>query len=546
MFVERAQSADPSLLVGEEDRDLLVRLCSQLDGMPLAIELAAARVRSMTLGDLVERLPDRFRLLRGSRRSGADSRQQTLLATIEWSYQLLDVDEQLVFDRLSVFAGSFDLDAAQEVCADDDISNVDIADLLDSLVDRSMIQVDRSAPRARFTLLETMRQFGLDRLTGRGEVDGLRDRHLAHFVNIAAEARACFEGARNRAGRELFELEWDNLRAALEHAEASGDEQSANRLVRDPFWYAFVQPRDEHNAWTQRRASRLKRLDPEVLGSAALWVYINGDYAESERLSRVALSAAPTPDHPSALLFAWVLAATVFAWPEAGTRDDAYRLDLAAKRVASASDDRFSAAIVTAWAGPMLAVAPQDAPGQVAAGRAIVEELDNDSVGCILSGYAANAAFAIEDYATMRAEYELGIELGERSGNHMYASLCLALLASRSASLDDDPEEMFREAVMSLPLQAAILYWALTGLAGWWASIGDITRAAHVIGFLDRYDPTGHPTVADLRGHATDLRGHATELVHQHPDAALWRSEGASMGREEMVEYCLQQLDRSQ
>ena len=160
LFVERSRSADPSFVVSDEDRSVLAALCARLDGMPLAIELAAARVRSMTLRDLAERLDDRFRLLRGSRRSGVDPRQQTLLATVEWSYQLLDPDEQLLFDRLSVFAGSFDLEAAQAVCSDMQIDDEDIAYLLDELVDRSMIQADRSSSGARFRLLETMRQYG--------------------------------------------------------------------------------------------------------------------------------------------------------------------------------------------------------------------------------------------------------------------------------------------------------------------------------------------------------------------------------------------------
>ena len=180
---------------------------------------------------------------------------------------------------------------------------------------------------------------------------------------------------------------------------------------------------------------------------------------------------------------------------------------------------------------------PRTLPRKLWRGRRIVEQLQNNSVSSILALYAANAAFAIGHYETMRAEYELGIELGARSGNHMYECLSLALLAARSASLDDDPREMFHEAITRLRIQVGVLYWALTGLADWWASTGETERAGRVIGFLDHQDPHGHPTVADLRGHAA-------WLVEQDHRASTWRAVGAVMSRDEMVEYCLEQLDR--
>ncbi len=142
--------------------DALVQICERLDGIPLAIELAAARMRSLSAEELLERLQDRFRLLRGSGHSTLD-RHQTLRATVSWSYQLLTEDERLLFDRASVFAGGFDLRAAETVCGFDPIDSVDVIDLVSSLVDKSMIVADRSAFGMRYRLLETLRQYGEDR-----------------------------------------------------------------------------------------------------------------------------------------------------------------------------------------------------------------------------------------------------------------------------------------------------------------------------------------------------------------------------------------------
>ena len=187
LFVNRATSADSSF---QPDRrrptSPIASICRRLDGIPLAIELAAARIRSLSPSDLLERLDDRFRLLRGAGRGGLE-RHQTLRATVAWSYQLLSPDSRLLFDRLSVFAGTFDLAAAEAICADDTIDEYDIVDLLGDLVDKSMVIADRSDRGTRYRLLETLRQYGEERLDDRGETAPMRDAHLGHFVTRVGE-----------------------------------------------------------------------------------------------------------------------------------------------------------------------------------------------------------------------------------------------------------------------------------------------------------------------------------------------------------------------
>ena len=157
LFLERAGAADSSFSIGDVDRDIVADICRTLDGLPLAIELAAARVRSMAPVDLLGRLDDRFKLLRS--RDGADH-HGTLLATVEWSYRLLSDHEQTIFDRLSVFAGGFDLRTVEVVCADDAINESDVIDLLMNLVYKSMVVVERHHDGTRYRVLETLRQFG--------------------------------------------------------------------------------------------------------------------------------------------------------------------------------------------------------------------------------------------------------------------------------------------------------------------------------------------------------------------------------------------------
>ena len=151
LFVERATAADGSFTM--EDRAVVVELCRHLDGIPLAIELAAARVRSMSPAEVLGRLGDRFKLLRGGARGGLD-RHRTLAATLDWSYSLLGEQEATVLDRLAVFAGSFDLAAAEQVCSDDIADEADVADLVASLVDKSMVAAERLPAGTRYRLLE--------------------------------------------------------------------------------------------------------------------------------------------------------------------------------------------------------------------------------------------------------------------------------------------------------------------------------------------------------------------------------------------------------
>jgi len=216
LFAERARSVDPTFDL-EAWREPVAEVCRRLDGVPLAIELAAARVRTLSPTDLAARLDDRFRLLTAGRRSSIE-RHRTLRETVAWSFDLLEPDEQLVFIRLSVLTGTFDIRAAEAVAADDRLDEFDVDDLLDALVDRSMVMAESGPFGRRFRLLETIRQFGAEKLHERSEVDAASARHAHWFATETARIGAMLEGHDEIVAVALLNEIWDNIRAAHEWA----------------------------------------------------------------------------------------------------------------------------------------------------------------------------------------------------------------------------------------------------------------------------------------------------------------------------------------
>ena len=298
LFCERARAIDASF-TPEGHLDALVQICERLDGIPLAIELAAARMRSLSVEELLERLRDRFRLLRGSGRSTLD-RHQTLRATVSWSYQLLTEDERLFFDRASVFAGGFDLRAAEVVCGFDPIDDVDVFDLVSSLVDKSMIVADRGAVGMRYRLLETLRQYGEDQMELRGETALLRDRHAAHYADLVAELDLLVRGARQIEGEERMSIEWDNLRAAHLWSLAQRDLDLAERLAEGSFQYAAFSMRHEHAAMLQRTVQlgdECGRPSTNMLGMLSYWAT-----GKATKKTRGASPSAASTSHPRPII----------------------------------------------------------------------------------------------------------------------------------------------------------------------------------------------------------------------------------------------------
>ena len=236
LFADRARAVGTKR---ELDRETLARLCKRLDGIPLAIELAAARCRTMTPEQIESRLDDRFRLLRGSRR-GRTERHQTLRNAVAWSYDLLEPLERTVFDRLSAFAGGFQLDAAVAVAGGEDMDPLDVEDAVAALVERSMVLAAPTEDGTRYRLLETLRQFGEDRLIESGDGGMIRDRHLAWVHDFVGQAGPGLHGPDDVYWSRALRREFDNLRTAFYRAIDNGDGAAVTHFLRElgmwPFW----------------------------------------------------------------------------------------------------------------------------------------------------------------------------------------------------------------------------------------------------------------------------------------------------------------------
>lgn len=217
LFVDRAVQVQPDFQVTGANAASLVSICCRLDGIPLALELAAARMRSLTLEEIDQRLDHRFQLLTGGSAASLP-RQQTLRSLIDWSYDLLNPQEKALLERLSVFAGGWTLPAAEAVCAGEPLEDWEMLDLLISLSDKSLVTVNTSSETTRYRLLETVRQYAAERLQETTEEERWRRRHLEYFTELMREGEPHLSGAAQKSWLERLDLERDNLRSALEWA----------------------------------------------------------------------------------------------------------------------------------------------------------------------------------------------------------------------------------------------------------------------------------------------------------------------------------------
>jgi predicted ATPase/transcriptional regulator with XRE-family HTH domain len=241
LFTNRAQAAESHFAITDENAPTVADLCRRLDGIPLAIELAAARVNVLPVERIVEHLANRFRILTGGERT-ALPRQQTMRATIDWSYDLLCAPEQKLFERLSVFAGGCTLAAATDVCAGGDVSEGNVLDLLSSLVDKSLVVSDLRVSESRYYLLESFRQYAQEKLSARGEQEQVAHRHALALLKVAEELDVAWDTAADLAWADVTRLELDNLRVAVSWALAGrGDILAGQRLAAlAPMWEPFA------------------------------------------------------------------------------------------------------------------------------------------------------------------------------------------------------------------------------------------------------------------------------------------------------------------
>ncbi|GMQ94372.1 MAG: BTAD domain-containing putative transcriptional regulator [Acidimicrobiia bacterium] len=262
LYVDRVRAFDRGFTVGSENRDAVVAICRTLDGIPLALELAAARTRAMAPAEIAARMEDRFAILADGPRT-APARQQTLKATIDWSYDLCTEPSRTVLRRLSVFSGDWSLDAAESVVSDRPIDQSEVAGLLARLVDRCLVERSTVAGESRYRLLETIRQYAFDALVATGEAPTVAGRHCDWYVAIAERAEPELRGSDQVEWWQRLEQEHDDLRSAISWSLGTADPSRAFRLVASLGWFWFQRGYwSEAWRWVRRCLDIAAEVDP--------------------------------------------------------------------------------------------------------------------------------------------------------------------------------------------------------------------------------------------------------------------------------------------
>lgn len=528
LFLDRAAAADADFDPSGH-LDVIQAICTRLDGIPLAIELAASRVRTMTVVDISEHLHDRFRLLRGAGR-GRVERHQTLRAAVQWSYELLSPAERTVFDCLSVFPGSFDLGAASVICTDRvNLDAPDVADIVGPLADCSMVTADRSGEHVRYRLLETFRQFGNENLPAE-DIVGLRDRHLQHYLEVVEHAQVDLEERDFSRGRRSFAMEWDNIRAVAEWAVVSGRDGSTARLHRAVQSYMWMEASLEVGRWAIMAIESGAR-NPDVYSNAATMMAYQGDLEQEISLARTGLGLVLEPLAPETVgLWGHLFLNSSAKGDVLGTREaveNAYQ--------ASANADRFRRAYYGQYSAMWLRD-HEAARQRLHESLAIARETGN----MFAIGFALNATGNFE-----RAQGNLlagiesctaALEVAREHNLPVLKAHCTRSLALMSS-----------EHGLGEPVQAWIdaldtsAHWLgqlgnLGYLALWWGSIGRLEQSAMLIGNLEAHGKGLPPG----ESHRT-----VEAILAEHTEGARWKAAGAALDRDEIVEYAFRELRAS-
>jgi predicted ATPase len=470
LFVERAQAVNPGLVLDDSDSSAVIETCRRLDGIALAIELAAARMVSMSAQDVRDRLGDRFRLLSGSRR-GLE-RHQTLHHAVAWSYDLLDDDERTVLQRCSVFAGGFDVAGAAAICAHSD--EYAVLDVLDSLVRKSLVTVEPVDRHARYGMLETIRQFAEEHLATTGTVDQVRDRHAAYFADQAIARWELYDGPHQRAALDWVDVEFANLRAAFRWAADHADVAAATAIAAHTALLEFSLQQFEPVGWAEELLGAATVADvaqlPRLYTAAALCAY-TGRPDAAVRYAHTAVELEVTHRYHSfedgwAGIFEatahahagrierWLeicnglrnrsglariigLCGTLYAWPVVGRADEARAIADETVTAARAHDNPFWIAFAL-WASGR-AFAQTDPTRALPALRQALDYTRHHRLP-ILETIAARDAAALEalhgEPGQALVLFDTAIDSLHRAGNTALLALTLANLAAFFTSVD--------------------------------------------------------------------------------------------------------------
>jgi len=517
LLVRRAAAADASIDPSVWDRADLVELCERLDGIPLAIEMAAARLRSMSPRQILNRLEDRFRVLRNRRREGAQ-RHQTLLATLDWSYRLLEPDEQILLDRLAVFADAFDLEATEAVCADRGagLDPLDIADLMGALIGKSLVTMIRTRTKVRYRLLETIRHYAMAHLDERNEATTMRRRHAEIYLAEAGEAAERIRDQRFWSARAFFEDNWNELVAAITWAVGIGDSELVANLLMACRSYATSTGKSEIGELA-RTAVEL----PEAAGITYALAAFFADGSEQVRFAEAGLRLQRFRKYEQQFLYSQLAAGRATTGVK-GTIDAILHATHHARDGGDPLDLAYWEAIL---AEGMATRRPDDALRHAHSASSLLEGRRDHP-------YASGALGRLAGYEARSGRFEAALQLceetthlAESAGVLVFRAYAVALAARVSAALQQDgAAARLRDAIDDARRSGWWLnVWPVMSAAGrWFEGTGRLAAAATIAGHFEQRGRTREgydlvPAQVDLSGevgaHRIGARMSADELV---------------------------------
>jgi predicted ATPase len=547
LFLDRARAVLPGVQIDQGNAGAVASLCRRLDGMPLAIELAAARVGLLTPGEIDERLYDRFRLLSAATRTLP--RHRTLRALIDWSHDLLNDEETVLYRRLGVFVGGFTLEAAERVCSGQPLAPEGVLDLLGRLLDRSLVEAEDQEGHKRYRMLETIREHALERLCASGEEDELRSQHLAWVGWFLERSEVELAGPRQAETARRMEREFGNVRAAFAWSLASGDVEAALRLVGiRRLWWSIQGHTAEGRAWVDAALAAAGGAAPsvcaEALARAADFRRIQGDLDAARSYAEQCLSIQRGLRDPTAVGRTLYLLGRVES--AAGHDERAHEVTQESVAIARATTgerqqlgERLS----------QLGEITYDR-GEPERARPLVEE-------ALSLARAARDAHTIADALRIRGMIERDAGHAEQARSRLGEALslqcelsdwaCASVSLSALGELALRAREPTRASPLfaeSLALQRKVGIWyrmvdCLWGLAAAAAGQGRLVRAARLLGAEETLRrEAGVPfRLGSAERHDAALAA-LRQRMGEHALAAA-RREGLAMGREEAVAYAL-------
>jgi predicted ATPase len=539
LFVARAEASHAGFeLRDDAERGTVAAICARLDRLPLAIELAAARTKLLSPAKLLERLEQRLPLLTGGARD-VPERQRTLRATIAWSHDLLSDDEQILFASLGVFSGGCTLEAAEAVC-DAELG------ALQSLIERNLIRhEDGAGDEPRYSMLETIREFALERLEERPDAEALRRRHAEHFLAIAEAADPELKGPDQARWIELLDAEHDNHRAALLWALDGADPDLGLRLVVELYSVWFLRrPLSEIRRWLAEALERTPRVATEAraraLHQAGFLAGEQGDEATAllEEATRCAHEA-------GSIAIEAFSTSNLSLFLPAARAHEMVSLGQEAVRLARRSGDMWVLAITLNNLGEAYREAGDTGAATEAyeEGYHLLRAMGDRTRTALLLGNLAEMAILAGDLLRARTLSSEALELAEALGDRRHTSSAQVVLGwvALAEGRPDEAREHF-EVGLALLRDLGSTQFSVNvvfGLAGTAAAAGDVVRAARLAAVAARFEESlGHqPTPADSGIHLRYL-----DELRSTTDPSVWEAaarEGADMSLDHAIGYAL-------